>query len=48
MDVKSSPVWLEDTAGPLRLLDDDGVVDEEVASGWVSPAPNRDRRLPPP
>ena len=45
MDVKSSPSWLERRALPLFFLGVCGVVDPE-GSGWVSPAPKRDRRLP--
>ena len=48
MDVKSSPWWRG--LFPLCFLDVDGA-DSEVGlesggSGWVSPAPKRDRRLP--
>ena len=43
MDIKSSPSWLEGRALPLFLLDVVEVVDS-VGSGWVSPAPKRDRR----
>jgi hypothetical protein len=44
MDIRSSPSWLEGRALPLFFLDGWEDVDS-VGSGWVSPAPKRDRRV---